>query len=368
MASSAEIMQPLPETLPEDFSEWDSGYSAAARSVNVKVSAAAAGDSSATQPPSQSDNRQYKVLSVLDGSTDLPRFNAGSFRAADDFLLRSFRSQEANQISPKRTTKKRTKVMVVAVASILLLLAFVLGIYPGLPRLTRVKQSIVNPSTSTDRDLAANTPKPSPAELLTGIARSSGTSTKPLQSAKSDPATLNLQEVTPPQVESKMMTDQLTATTQIPREIKTVTPDEAPPASGFGGTGAEGLDTGGASQVRSVLSVGNNGPTVSPDLAKPDLAKVSISSGVAAGMFLRGASPQYPAMAKSARVSGTVVLQATISKGGTIENLRVSSGPMMLRQAAVSAVSTWRYRPYLLNGQPVAIDTTVNVVFTTPSE
>jgi protein TonB len=59
-----------------------------------------------------------------------------------------------------------------------------------------------------------------------------------------------------------------------------------------------------------------------------------------------------------------VVLQATISKSGTIENLRVASGPAMLGQAAMDAVREWRYRPYLLNGEPVEVETTVNVVFT----
>jgi protein TonB len=59
-----------------------------------------------------------------------------------------------------------------------------------------------------------------------------------------------------------------------------------------------------------------------------------------------------------------VVLQAMISKDGTIENLSVVSGPMMLRQAALDTVKTWRYQPYLLNNVPVEVETTVNVVFT----
>ena len=58
------------------------------------------------------------------------------------------------------------------------------------------------------------------------------------------------------------------------------------------------------------------------------------------------------------------MLQATISKTGTIENLKVMSGPAMLQQAALDAVRQWRYRPYLLNNEPVEVDTTVNVVFT----
>jgi protein TonB len=80
-------------------------------------------------------------------------------------------------------------------------------------------------------------------------------------------------------------------------------------------------------------------------------------------MLLQKTVPLYPPIAKAARVSGTVILQATISKTGTIENLRVISGPAMLQQAALDAVKSWRYRPYLLNNDPVEVETTVNVVF-----
>ena len=73
--------------------------------------------------------------------------------------------------------------------------------------------------------------------------------------------------------------------------------------------------------------------------------------------------PQYPVIAKSVGMQGTVVLQATISKSGTIEDLQVISGPQMLQQAAIDAVKTWRYRPYLLNDQPIEVETTVNVIF-----
>jgi protein TonB len=90
---------------------------------------------------------------------------------------------------------------------------------------------------------------------------------------------------------------------------------------------------------------------------------VRISSLVASSTAIYKAVPVYPAVALAAGVSGTVVLAATISKAGTIENLRVVSGPPMLQRAAVDAVEQWRYRPYLLNGEPVAVETTVNVVF-----
>jgi periplasmic protein TonB len=89
-----------------------------------------------------------------------------------------------------------------------------------------------------------------------------------------------------------------------------------------------------------------------------------VSSGVMQGMLIHRVIPVYPAIARATRTSGAVVLQATISRTGTIENLRVVSGSPMLRQAALDAVKQWRYRPYMLNGQPVEVETAVDVNFT----
>jgi periplasmic protein TonB len=73
--------------------------------------------------------------------------------------------------------------------------------------------------------------------------------------------------------------------------------------------------------------------------------------------------PTYPSLAKSARIQGQVLLQALISKQGMIENLRVISGHPMLVTAAVQAVRQWRYRPYILNGEPVEVETQITVNF-----
>lgn len=89
-----------------------------------------------------------------------------------------------------------------------------------------------------------------------------------------------------------------------------------------------------------------------------------VSGGVMDGLLVGKVIPVYPPLARATGVEGTVVLQATISKTGTIENLRVVSGPELLRNAAKDAVSRWRYRPYLLNGEPVEVETTINVNFT----
>jgi protein TonB len=105
-------------------------------------------------------------------------------------------------------------------------------------------------------------------------------------------------------------------------------------------------------------------PQPAPRIVHPDpKGPMSVPSTVAAGLLIRKVIPQYPQLAKAMHVEGTVALAATISKAGTIVNLRVVCGPPMLQQAALDAVSDWRYRPYLLNGQPVEVETTINVIF-----
>jgi TonB family protein len=91
--------------------------------------------------------------------------------------------------------------------------------------------------------------------------------------------------------------------------------------------------------------------------------RINIAGAVAQGMLLQKTTPEYPLDAKLAGITGTVVLQGQISKEGRITELRVISGPAALQQASLDAVRTWRYRPYLLNGEPVAVLTTINVVF-----
>ncbi len=88
-----------------------------------------------------------------------------------------------------------------------------------------------------------------------------------------------------------------------------------------------------------------------------------ISSGVMEGMLIDKVLPVYPAPARAMHIAGRVELQATISRDGTIDHLRVVDGPMLLQAAALEAVRQWRYRPYLLNGEPVEVETTINVDF-----
>lgn len=104
------------------------------------------------------------------------------------------------------------------------------------------------------------------------------------------------------------------------------------------------------------------GVNVAP--ARPTASRVRVSEGVSAGLLLAPIRPIYPAIAKAARVSGTVVVEAIISKTGIIESLHVVSGPEMLRRAAIDAISAARYQPYRLNGEPTEVQTTITVNFT----
>jgi periplasmic protein TonB len=107
------------------------------------------------------------------------------------------------------------------------------------------------------------------------------------------------------------------------------------------------------------------GTGTSPILQPPPLGgshPIRVSNMNEGSLLLR-VQPEYPALARSARVQGTVLLSAIISKDGMIQNLRVLSGHPMLVRAAIEAVKRWRYRPYILNNEPVEVETQISVNF-----
>jgi protein TonB len=124
-------------------------------------------------------------------------------------------------------------------------------------------------------------------------------------------------------------------------------------------TGIPGVPWNGSHLVDNIASSGIH---IVPAAAA--LRRVQVSGGVTAGLLVHRVQPSYPALARQARISGEVLLQAVIGKDGTIENLRVISGHPMLVQSAIEAVRQWRYKPYYLNNQPVEVDTQVTVNFT----
>jgi TonB family protein len=113
-----------------------------------------------------------------------------------------------------------------------------------------------------------------------------------------------------------------------------------------------------------LLAAVNEADFTPPADAVLEPRKVQIAGGVAGGMVLKKVAPDYPVTAKDMHVGGVVVLQAIISKEGHIRDLHVVSGPKLFQQSALDAVRQWEYRPYLLNGKPVEVMTTINVVYT----
>lgn len=157
----------------------------------------------------------------------------------------------------------------------------------------------------------------------------------------------------------ELLSATLVAPGHIPRTISPVV-DTAPPGvvpGGNLGAGANGAV--GAPWLTAATTPPP--PRVRP--ARP-AGPVRISAGVAAGQLVAPIRPQYPAIAVAARIQGTVVVAATIGTDGRIESLHVVTGPPMLVSAAVEAIRQARYRPWTLNGEPVEVETTINVVFT----
>jgi TonB family protein len=91
---------------------------------------------------------------------------------------------------------------------------------------------------------------------------------------------------------------------------------------------------------------------------------VKVGQNVMSAQIVKKIAPEYPATAKQAHIQGTVVLKVTIDKSGDVQSLQLVSGHPMLAPAAIDAVKQWKYTPYLLNGEPVTVETNVTVNFT----
>lgn len=103
--------------------------------------------------------------------------------------------------------------------------------------------------------------------------------------------------------------------------------------------------------------------TAGPPATTPSSKPLPVSSGVLAGNLIAPIRPEYPQIARATHIEGTVVIDAIISRTGSIESTRVLSGPPMLQRAALDAVRQARYRPFLLNGQPTEVQTTITINF-----
>ena len=154
---------------------------------------------------------------------------------------------------------------------------------------------------------------------------------------------------------------------RVPRAMHTTPEAPSPPLDstvalfgGVAGGAVNGIPSGVLSEV--LRSTGS-----APVLAKtpaPAPRRIRVPAQIAEANLVYDVAPKYPSEAGRARIEGTVVLLAVIGKDGSVEDVRVKSGLSVLAQAAIEAVKQWRYRPYLLNGEPVEIDSHITINFT----
>lgn len=164
-----------------------------------------------------------------------------------------------------------------------------------------------------------------------------------------------------------LSTGQLRTPSRIPQRVQMIHEEEAPPpiaATGgvVGGVpgGIPGGQLGGV--IGGIVSATSSLSAV-PKLVPVTPQRVRISQGVTKGLCIHRVEPPYPPLARAARVQGDVILNAIIDVNGQITNLQLVSGHPMLVPAAIDAVRQWRYKPYLLNGTPVEVETTITVIF-----
>ena len=385
MAPPAKITEERePDILPADFGEWDSGSppttlpdnfndfdaaprqpAPAAEAVLPEAPASRGGASAYPKFGETSESAQSKRAKAAEEARQKAEAEADA-RAEAKAQAEARKQAEADTRADAKAQaearkqaraealaedeeeeegKGKSKIWIAAIAAVLLLGFggfYALNRKPA-PKPAVAGQTVAQPADSTSLTQTAK-PKPGPA-TPTATAATPATATETAD---------NTVQPSPAPVQSAAMTQQLDARSVLDKSSLKQQSDAGapPPPSG-------NIDMGSSGASPSVFS-SKPAPTVT---AAPSNRVISVAASIMAGRAISRTPPAYPAFARTARVDGAVVLHATISKAGTIENVSVISGPPMLRQAALDAVRTWRYKPYLLDNEPVQVETTVNVIF-----
>jgi protein TonB len=165
-------------------------------------------------------------------------------------------------------------------------------------------------------------------------------------------------------VQSNLSDNILIAPPSIPHQIRMIDEIEPPPQVPYNTTEGVNGGTGNGSRQGVWGAINESLSHVAAPAAPAAASKPAFrTSSMLQGSLIRRVDPVYPPLARSARIQGQVVLAAIISKAGSIEHLQVLSGHPLLVSAAVDAVSQWRYRPYVLNGDVIEVETQITVNF-----
>lgn len=417
MASPAKITEVLPDTLPEDFREWDDEESPSTQPIRLASSehgpglgvvprlaaqfaeshgavtapgnllGGAALPTSAPEfaedsvflhrvrslsptldrPHETVAQRPATVPAIEEVRFSAPRPNGTAAAAArkatlaphavaiteaDEILLHSFRAETAEQ---KPAKKKR---FIIAGTSAALVVVLAAAMIPVLSHRTASSVKPVaapEPAVTVIQQPEDATLKPTLSTPTVPAPTEPAAAARDAQHSSGAEPTSDQENAGPSRAQAQIMKDQLNAPARI--HLAADPAEQAPPpSSGFAAADMDG--SGNSNAIGSVFSSAKQ-----PGVGAASPKVVNVSSGVTFGLLIQKTPPDYPLIARAARVSGTVVLAATISKTGTIKNLQVVSGPVMLRESAVDAVRTWRYKPYKLDNRPTEIETTINVTF-----
>jgi TonB family protein len=223
-------------------------------------------------------------------------------------------------------------------------------ITPGRP--TLAKQTVV-PAQAADTDAQENNSKPSPSTLM-GSGRNA--SAAKIQTALgSQPEAVSV-DYLPSQQDSQLMNDQLSAAPRISRDITAKPREEAPPAEGFNTANID------AAAAASAID-GAFGTQARPTVRYVPYPMVTVPPAVAESLLIQKTLPTYPKSAWYAGQTGKVQLEIKVSRTGSVESVHLIAGPRVFQQAALDAVKTWLFRPYVVDDVAREFQSTIEVIF-----
>jgi protein TonB len=399
MAPGEVKVNAFPDTLPEDFAEWDGGGAQPTVVAPVKQASATSARPAETRPPATArvvaPDREIErsmpqpvvrapkpvpppaaKAAVEQTWQPAPRARQQSAPAKPDFAppstQRNAEAKLAEALWPEAEQKKKAKAesgtrghrtVAVAVGVVVLCAGLGAGGYMMYIWRSHAQQ---HPQTATDTSTAnASQPgtspdaKPDPRNATAGTAnpQTSASAQKPgAQGSPSDTQQSSADATssdTAPQQNAAPSADmsQFTAAPSIPHN--------SPGASAPEPANLDASHMGGGNSGANPMFNTSSKEHVQFAPSKP----IEVASGALTSTLVKKTMPEYPQIARNMHVSGVVTVAITITPQGTVAEAHAVSGPVLLRPSAVEAVKSWRFKPYLVNNRPVAVQSNVNVDF-----
>jgi TonB family protein len=330
-----EVKTQAPDTLPEDFAGWDG---------------AAATEEPVTAPPKKAPPvERPRPTEVRTTARAAQRTADARIEEMLESRIKAKKEKEAEAEEEEESSGGSKKGVIIAVVAVVVL--------AGAGAVYMLRSSGSHPAANQPAVTVANTAgapagqsqsdvKPDAGKTVPGNTATTNNSAASIQqqAAETSGSASTQQQSTPVTINQA----QFNGASRIPKGQQ-----QAGSAPSLGNLDMSGGGAGGGIS----LSSSNYNVKYTPN------APIEVSQGVLQQMLISKTTPEYPAFAKSARISGTVTVSAIITKQGQVTNAHAVSGPQLLRQSAVDAVKTWRYRPCLLNNQPVEVKAMINVNF-----